>query len=77
LVIDRIMSAQWDMPNRGYALHSFAGAWASEMQHHVQPVTDGTIVLNSLTGGSSNKQNPGFLLSAAEGHGRYRLGVWR
>lgn len=66
LVIDRIMSAQWDMPNRGYALHSFAGAWASEMQHHVQPVTDGTIVLNSLTGGSSNKQNPGFLLSAAE-----------
>ncbi|ERL64278.1 alpha-galactosidase [Schleiferilactobacillus shenzhenensis] len=65
LVIDRIMSAQWDMPNRGFSLHSFAGAWAAEMQQHVQRVTDGTIVLNSLTGASSNRQNPGFLLSAA------------
>ncbi|MCI1892434.1 MAG: alpha-galactosidase [Schleiferilactobacillus harbinensis] len=62
LVIDKIMSAQWDMPNLDYQVHSFSGGWASEAHHHVQPVEDGTIVLNSLTGASSNRQNPGFLV---------------
>lgn len=70
--IRRLMSQQVDLPNLGYDLITFDGAWITEANKHVRPVATGTYVNSSATGYSSNRHNPGVLLArrgATEGHG--------
>ena len=53
----RIMSMSLDMPDRGFLMHSFDGGWIKEAHRHIRPVEYGMYV------NSSNRHNPGFLLS--------------
>ena len=59
----RIMSMSLDMPDRGFLMHSFDGGWIKEAHRHVRTVEYGIYVNSSTTGASSNRHNPGFLLS--------------
>ena len=59
----RFMSMSLDMADRGYYMHSFDGGWIKETHRHVRPVEYGMYVNSSTTGSSSNRHNPGFLLS--------------
>lgn len=61
--IHRIYSMSMDLVNRNYQLHTFDGGWIKETHHHVSPVTYGIHNNSSTTGGSSNRHNPGFLIS--------------
>ena len=52
---------------------TFDGGWCAEMRKHTLPVLHSRIVSESTTGASSNRHNPGFLLSepgATEDAGR-------
>ena len=56
-----------------YELSSFDGGWIAEMRKHTVPVSESKIVNESLTGFSSHRHNPGFLLheaGACEDYGR-------
>lgn len=57
------MSMSLDMPDRGFLMHSFDGGWIKEAHRHIRPVEYGMYVNSSTTGASSNRHNPGFLLS--------------
>ena len=60
-----------DIPG-GYEMTTFDGSWIAEMRPHKVPVGPGRVVHDSVTGFSSNRHNPGFLLyepSATETHG--------
>ena len=73
LVIRRLMSMLVDMPNRSFRFTTFDGGWIKEAHRHERPVEYGLYVNESTTGASSNRHNPGFLLSeadAGEQHGR-------
>lgn len=59
----RIMSMSLDMPDRGFLMHSFDGGWIKEAHRHIRHVEYGMYVNSSTTGASSNRHNPGFLLS--------------
>lgn len=61
--IRRAYSMSMDLPDRGYQLHTFDGGWIKETHHHINPVANGIHLNCSTTGGSSNRHNPGFLLS--------------
>ncbi len=70
-----IMSMSIDLPDCGFLMHSFDGGWIKETHRHIRPVEYGMYVNSSTTGASSNRHNPGFLLSekrACEDSGR----VW-
>lgn len=60
----RIMSMSLDIPDKGFKLHTLDGGWIKEAHRHVRPVEYGITVNSSTTGGSSNRHNPGFFLSA-------------
>ena len=62
--IRRIMSMQLDMENEGFSLVTFDGAWAKETHRHDRKLQYGQYVNSSVTGASSNRHNPGFLLYA-------------
>jgi alpha-galactosidase len=52
---------------------TFDGGWIAEMRKHTIPVLDSRVVNESVTGFSSHRHNPGFLLGevgAGEDHGR-------
>ena len=71
--IRRIMSMQLDMENEGFSLVTFDGAWAKETHRHDRKLQYGQYVNYSVTGASSNRHNPGFLLyadGATQSHGR-------
>jgi alpha-galactosidase len=70
--IQKCMSSMMDLPG-DYEMTTFDGGWIAEMRKHTVPVTENRIVNESLTGSSSNRHNPGFLLSepgTGEDHGR-------
>ncbi len=70
--LHKLMSWMMDLPG-DYDMTTFDGGWIAEMRKHTVPVLDSRIVSESVTGFSSNRHNPGFLLSqrgAAEDHGR-------
>ena len=46
-----------------FEMTSFHGNWIAEMRHHKQVVSGGRVVNESATGFSSNRHQPGFLLS--------------
>ena len=71
-VIRRIMSMQLDLENEGFSLVTFDGAWAKETHRHDRILQYGQYVNSSVTGASSNRHNPGFLLyadGATQSHG--------
>ena len=72
LMLTKLMSQCVDLPG-SYEMTTFDGGWIAEMGKHTVLVTASRIVNESTTGASSNRHNPGFLLSevgAGEDHGR-------
>jgi len=63
LRVRRLMSQLVDLPDRGFDLVTFDGAWISEAHKHVRPLAPGIYVNSSITGFSSNRHNPGVLLA--------------
>ena len=62
LQITKLMSSMMDLPG-DYEMTTFDGGWIAEMRDHKIPVLDSRIVNESVTGFSSHRHNPGFLLS--------------
>lgn len=62
LILDKIMSLQLDMPNRGFELINLYGAWGAENNINRRQVTNGIHINDSKTGNSSNRHNPFFML---------------
>ena len=72
LTIHKCMSMLLDLPG-SYEMTTFDGSWIAEARRHTLPVLDSRVVNESVTGFSSNRHNPGFLLSrpgATEDSGR-------
>lgn len=63
--IRKCMSACTELPG-DWELHTFSGGWIAEMQHTRTPVTLARTCLESTTGASSSRANPGFLLAAPD-----------
>ncbi len=63
LIIRRMMSMMVDLPDRGFNLVTFDGAWIKEAHRHVRALKYGLYINSSTTGASSNRHNPGFLLT--------------
>lgn len=63
--IRKLMSSCADLPG-DWTLHTFSGGWIAEMQHTETPVTMARACLESTTGASSSRANPGFLLAAPD-----------
>ncbi len=59
--ISKIMSFSLDLPG-AYTMATFNGGWIAEMRRENTPVGSAKVVNESLTGSSSNRHNPGFLL---------------
>ena len=64
LKVTRLMSSCVDIPGR-YTASTFDGGWIREAHMHTVPVTQSRVVNESTNGFSSNRHNPGFLLSEA------------
>ena len=60
--LERLMSTQLDLPDSGWAVTSFHGAWAREMEKSTVAVPSGKYVIESRAGCSSNRCNPFFML---------------
>ncbi len=61
--IGKCMSFCADLPGR-FDMTTFDGAWIAEGRRHVTGVGEARVVNESVTGFSSHRHNPGFLLSA-------------
>lgn len=60
---NKLMSFSLDLPG-SYTMTSFHGGWIAEMHRRDTPVSGSRVVNESLSGSSSHRSNPGFLLSA-------------
>ena len=60
--LTKLMSSMMELPG-DYEMTTFDGGWIAEMREHRVPVLDSRIVNESVTGFSSHRHNPGFLLS--------------
>ena len=70
--LGKLMSFCLDLPG-AFTMRSFNGSWIAEMRTTDVPVRESKVVNESLTGASSNRHNPGFLLfekGASEKAGR-------
>ncbi|MBQ3192793.1 MAG: alpha-galactosidase [Oscillospiraceae bacterium] len=70
--LNKLMSFTLDLPG-SFTMSTFNGGWIAEMRREDIPVGAGKVVNESLTGASSNRHNPGFLLfepDATENQGR-------
>ncbi len=73
VTVNRLMSMMMDIPDEGWDMTTFNGSWIKETHRQTSPVIYGRSVCESLTGSSSNRQNPGFLIGehgAGEDAGR-------
>ena len=68
--IHKIMSFCMDIPGN-FEMTSFGGGWSAEMNKTVANVGYGRVVNESVTGASSSRNNPGFLLSEPEATENY------
>lgn len=64
--IKRIMSLQLDLDDDDYKLSTFGGAWAREMHKTDTLIKHGRLVNDTLTGVSSNRNNPFVMLTKVE-----------
>ena len=62
LSFNKLMSFSMDIPGT-FVMSTFNGGWIAEMHRCDTPVGAAKVVNESLTGASSNRHNPGFLLS--------------
>ena len=62
VIIRKCMSFLMDLPGE-LDMTTFDGGWIAEMRRHTAPVSENRVVNESTTGASSNRHNPGFLLS--------------
>ena len=62
LALHKCMSFLMDLPG-DFEMTTFDGGWIAEMRKHTVPVLDSRVVNESVTGFSSHRHNPGFLLS--------------
>ena len=72
ITLNKLMSTCVDLPG-SYTMATFNGGWIAEMRRHDTCVGGSKVVNESLTGASSNRHNPGFLLfepDATETDGR-------
>ena len=72
VILTKLMSQCVDLPG-SFQMTTFNGGWIAEMGKATVPVTASRVVNESTTGASSNRHNPGFLLSekgTGEDHGR-------
>lgn len=70
--VQKLMSSSIDLPG-DYCMATFNGGWIAEMRRHDTPIGGSKVVNESLTGASSNRHNPGFLIfepGATETDGR-------
>ncbi|MBR5421164.1 MAG: alpha-galactosidase [Lachnospiraceae bacterium] len=63
VMLKRALSMQIDFDAGAYNFHCFTGAWAREMKKSDIPVKAGRLSVGSLSGSSSNRANPFFMLS--------------
>lgn len=63
--LNKLMSFCLDLPG-SYTMTTFNGGWIGEMRRENTPVGASKVVNESLTGASSNRHNPGFLLYEAD-----------
>ena len=63
--LNKCMSFCLDLPG-SYTMATFNGGWIAEMRRENTPVGMSKVVNESLTGASSNRHNPGFLLYEAD-----------
>ena len=63
--LQKVMSTCMDLYGN-YTMATFHGGWSSEMRRHNDPVGGAKVVNESLTGASSNRHNPGFMLFEAD-----------
>lgn len=61
---NKLMSSCVDLPGE-YTMASFHGGWIAEMRRQDTPVGGSRVVNESVTGASSARNNPGFLLYEA------------
>ena len=62
LELERLLSTQVDMPDSGWTISSFHGAWAREMERSAVTLRHGKFTVESRVGCSSNRANPFFML---------------
>lgn len=63
LVIRKIMSMMIDLDDTDYNLFTFDGGWIKEAHRHKRELSYGTYIIDSTTGTSSNRHNPGIILA--------------
>ncbi len=68
--VQKLMSFCMDLPG-DLVMTSFHGGWIAEMRKEVCPIGSTKTVNESLTGASSNRHNPGFLLSRPDATENY------
>ncbi len=66
--IRKIMSMMMDVYGKDYDLISLYGGWIKEANATRQPLFQGTYVIDSTTGNSSNRHNPGIILAKKHTH---------
>ena len=64
--VERLLSAQLDLPVSGAGITSFHGAWAREMNKNTTVLSAGKFVIESRTGCSSNRANPFFMVHSPD-----------
>jgi len=62
VTLTRVFSYALDLPDEGYSLLTFDGAWARERHMSQKPLSPGAFSVGSTTGTSSNRHNPFFML---------------
>ena len=65
VTVRKCMSFLMDLPGE-LEMSTFDGGWIAEMRKHTAPVSENRVVNESTTGASSNRHNPGFLLSETD-----------
>ena len=70
VVVHKLMSSMVDLPG-SYRMTTFDGGWSAEMTPHVTDVSASRVVNESTTGFSSQRHNPGFLLSEPDANENY------
>ena len=65
MTLTKFMSSMMDIYGE-YNMTTFDGGWIAEMRKHTLPVSESKVVSESLTGASSNRHNPAFMLSETE-----------
>ena len=70
VTVRKLMSFCVDIAG-GYEMTTFDGSWIAEMRPHRVPVGPGRVVHDSVTGFSSNRHQPGFVLSKPDTGERY------